>query len=523
MSLKKPNILFIMFDQMAAPALPCYGHPIVKAPNISKLAGEGVIFENAYCNSPLCSPSRFSLLSGQLCSRIGAYDNASPFPEDIPTIAHYLRDNGYYTCLSGKMHFVGADQKHGFEDRITTDIYPADFGWTPDWNNFERRPTWYHNMLGVVQSGLCVASNEIDFDEEVAFTSVRKISELARSDDDRPFFLVSSFTHPHDPFAITKEYWDRYDHEEIDLPAVPEMPFDELDPHSKRLHHVIAMGEYAQTEERIRNSRHAYYGQISYIDDKVGQLLDALEKSGFKDNTIIVIASDHGEMLGERGMWYKMSYFEWASRVPLIFHAPGRFSPGRVQENVSLVDLLPTLADIASDDESPDYSGTVDGKSLVPLLDGGNEDDNAAVYGEILCEGAISPIVMIRRGKYKYIHCDIDPEQLFDMENDPNEMDNLAGRPDHEELRKTFHAEATDKWDAKALREKIIASQCRRRLVDRSMRKGSFTSWDFQPFEDAAKKYMRNHLDLNVLEHKARFPHPETPEPDGKSGKRVEG
>jgi len=128
MTEKAPNILFIMFDQMAAKALPCYGNPVVKAPNISKLAKEGVVFENAYCNSPLCAPSRSSMMSGQLASRIGAYDNAALFPEDIPTIAHYLRDNGYYTCLSGKMHFVGADQCHGFEDRLTTDIYPGDYG-----------------------------------------------------------------------------------------------------------------------------------------------------------------------------------------------------------------------------------------------------------------------------------------------------------------------------------------------------------------------------------------------------------
>lgn len=427
MNQKQLNILFIMFDQMAAPALPCYGHPVVKAPNISKLADEGVIFENAYCNSPFCAPSRFSMMSGQLVSRIGAYDNAALFPEDVPTIAHYLRDKGYYTCLSGKMHFVGADQRHGFEDRLTTDIYPGDFGWTPDWENFERRPTWYHNMLSVVQSGPCVTSNQIDFDEEVAFNSVRKIKEFARSDNDRPFFLLTSFTHPHDPYTITREYWDRYDHTEIDMPAVGVIPYDELDPHCKRLYHVCAMGEYEQTEERIRNSRRAYYSEISYVDDKVGYLLDALVKTGLKDNTIIVATSDHGDMLGERGMWYKMSFFEWASRVPMIIYAPGRFSPRRVKQHVSLVDLLPTLTDIASGDKSSEYAGAVDGKSLVSLLEGGSEDEDATVYGEILCEGAISPIIMLRRNRYKYIYCDRDPEQLYDVESDPTEENNLAG------------------------------------------------------------------------------------------------
>jgi choline-sulfatase len=523
MSQKQPNILFIMFDQMAAPALPCYGHPIVKAPNISKLADEGVVFENAYCNSPLCAPSRSSMMAGQLVSNIGTYDNSSLFPEDIPTIVHYLRDNGYYTCLSGKMHFVGADQLHGFEDRLTTDIYPGDYGWTPDWDNFERRPTWYHNMLSIVQSGTCVTSNQIDFDEEVTYNSVRKINEFARSDDERPFFLMSSFTHPHDPFACTKEYWDRYDHDEIDMPVVPQIPYEELDPHSQRLYHVSAMGEYDQTDERIRNSRHAYYSEISYVDDKVGSLLDALEKNGLKEDTIIVVTSDHGDMLGERGMWYKMSYFEWASRVPMIIWAPGRFSPGRVNQHVSLVDLLPTLTDISSNGKPVEYAEPIDGKSLVPLLEGGNEDEKAMVYGEILCEGAISPIIMLRQDRYKYIYCDADPEQLYDLQNDPKEINNLAGQPKYEEVRKNFHALVMEKWDTKVLRKKVVASQCKRSLVDRSMRKGKFTSWDFQPFEDASEKYMRNHLDLNVLERKARFPSPEIPKPDGRLGKRQEG
>ncbi|RMF04312.1 MAG: choline-sulfatase, partial [Chloroflexi bacterium] len=242
-----PNILFIMTDQLTARALPFYGHPTVKTPHLFAMAESGVVFENAYCNSPLCAPSRASMMTGQLPSRIGAFDNAAPFAADVPTLAHHLRAQGYHTCLSGKMHFVGPDQLHGFEERLTTDIYPSDFGWTPDWENFETRPSWYHNMLSVVQAGPCQTSNQLDFDEEVAFQSTRKIFDLARRPDDRPFFLLASFTHPHDPFAITPEYWNRYDPAEIDDPAVPPLPVDRLDPHSRRLHYVCAMGRYAQT------------------------------------------------------------------------------------------------------------------------------------------------------------------------------------------------------------------------------------------------------------------------------------
>ena len=205
--MNQPNILFIQVDQLAAPALPFYGHPIVKTPHLSALAEESVIFDNMYCNSPLCAPSRFSMMSGQLPSRIGAYDNAANFRADIPTMAHYLRVAGYQTTLCGKMHFVGADQLHGFEERLTTDIYPSDYGWTPDWSRPTERPSWYHNMLSVVQAGTCVTSNQLDYDNEVAYQAGRKLHNLARSisagQDERPFFLFVSFTHPHHPFALT--------------------------------------------------------------------------------------------------------------------------------------------------------------------------------------------------------------------------------------------------------------------------------------------------------------------------------
>jgi choline-sulfatase len=509
---KHPNILLIMADQMTAPVLPIYGHPVVKSPNLSALAERGVVFDSAYCNSPLCAPSRASLMTGQLPSRFGAYDNAAEFPASIPTFGHRLRQMGYYTGLCGKMHFVGPDQLHGFEERLTTDIYPADFGWTPDWEHAQQRPSWYHNMLSIVQAGLCQTTNQIDYDEEVAFRADRKLYDLARGEEVRPFCLVVSFTHPHDPFAITQEYWDRYEHTAIELPAVAPIPLEKMDPHSRRLWHVCDLGRYRQTEERVRTARHAYYAMISYVDDKVGQLLRTLKATGFADNTIVIFSSDHGEMLGERGLWYKMNYFEWSARVPLIISAPGRFTPRRVASHVSLVDLVPTIVELAAGGALPDLEG-LDGRSLAPHLHG-VEDPLRTVVGEILFEGAIAPCFMIRRGRYKYIYSEPDPEQLYDLESDPHELVNLAGQPDHETVLRAFRAEIDQRWSPPIIHQQVLDSQRRRRLVAQALATGELTAWDYQPFEDASKQYMRGTMNLDALERRARFPSPAIPLPD---------
>ena len=176
-----------MADQMAPAFLPIYGHLLVRAPNMQALARSGVVFESAYCNSPLCSPSRASFMSGRLPSRTRVYDNAAEFSSEIPTFAHCLRLAGYKTVLSGKMHFCGPDQLHGFEERLTTDIYPADFNWTPDWDRPDERPSWYHNMKSVAEAGVCVRTNQLDFDDEVAFAAERAIFDIARANDRRPF------------------------------------------------------------------------------------------------------------------------------------------------------------------------------------------------------------------------------------------------------------------------------------------------------------------------------------------------
>jgi choline-sulfatase len=275
------------------------------------------------------------------------------------------------------------------------------------------------------------------------------------------------------------------------------------------------MDEFDLTEARVRNARHAYYSAISYIDEKVGQILEALKSAGLDENTVIVFTSDHGEMLGERGLWYKMNFFEWSARVPLIVHAPGRFPARRVHQNVSLVDLLPTLVDLAANGGTPELAAPVDGASLVPLMQG--DDDSAwddTVYSEYLAEGAVAPCLMVLRGRFKYMYSESDPPQFYNLETDPYELTNLAGQPDFAAIEQSLHIAMLARWDPPELKENILQSQRRRQLVAPALAQGLHTAWDFQPYNDASKQYMRNHLDLNDVERRARYSSPEIPPPD---------
>jgi choline-sulfatase len=499
----RPNILILMADQLTASALPAYGNRVARTPHLDRLAREGVVFDAAYCNSPLCAPSRAVLMTGRLPSSTGAYDNAVEFPSQSPTFAHYLRADGYRTILAGKMHFCGPDQLHGFEERLTTDIYPADFGWTPDWTRPGERLDWFHNMDSVTLAGRCVRTNQMDFDEEVGFAARQKIYDIARDSDERPFCMIVSMTHPHDPFTMADPYWSRYADAEIDMPRVS-AAVSAGDPHAARLRHICGQDLQPVTEESIRAARRAYYAAISYFDDHVGALLGALGDAGLAENTIVLVLADHGEMLGERGLWFKMSFHEGAARVPLIVHAPGRFAAHRVAAPVSLVDVLPTLAAISGQGRQPDYATAHDGRSLLPYCEG--QDDEGGVFGEYCAEGVVAPMVMIRRGSLKFIHCRGDPDQLYDIAADPDELVNhVTEMPEHPCL-VAMRAEVAARWDLEALRADVLASQKRRRLVNRALAQGHRTAWDFEPRRDASLLYMRNHMKLDDLEAMARFP-----------------
>lgn len=501
--MSRPNILILMVDQANGTFFPDGPADFLHAPHLKALAARSRRFANCYTASPLCAPARASFMSGQLPTRTRVYDNAAEFTSDIPTFAHHLRRAGYATALSGKMHFVGPDQLHGFEERLTTDIYPADFGWTPDYTKpGERIDWWYHNLGSVTGAGVAEITNQLEYDDEVAYHAERKLYDLARGHDARPWCLTVSFTHPHDPYVARARYWDLYaDCQHLD-PVVPPIPFAEQDPHAQRLMLACDHAGFDITPEQVRRARRAYFANISYIDDKIGGILDVLARTRQTDNTIVVFVSDHGDMLGERGLWFKMSFFEGSARVPLMIAAPS-LGTGRVDQPVSTLDVLPTLAELTGVSLARIMPWT-DGESLVPVATG--TGTRGAVPMQYAAEGSYAPMIALREGRYKYCVCALDPPQLFDLEADPLERTNLAGRPEHAETQARLAAAIAARWSLDQFDADVRASQARRWVVYEALRNGAYFPWDYQPLQRASERYMRNHMDLNVLEENQRYP-----------------
>ncbi|WP_135448026.1 choline-sulfatase [Tabrizicola caldifontis] len=495
----KPNLLIFMVDQLNGTLFPDGPADFLHTPNLKRLAARSTRFANCYTASPLCAPARASFMSGQLPSRTRVYDNAAEFASDIPTYAHHLRRAGYHTVLSGKMHFVGPDQLHGFEERLTTDIYPADFGWTPDYRKpGERIDWWYHNLGSVTGAGVAEITNQYEYDDDVAFQAVQKLYDLSRGADPRPWCLTVSFTHPHDPFVARRKYWDLYEGApELEPPAA--IPYEAMDPHSRRLMDACDWRNFDITPDHIRRARRGYFANISYIDDKIGEILSVLEAT--RQEAHILFLSDHGEMLGERGLWFKMNFFEGSARVPLMIAAP-ELPAGRVDTPVSTIDLAPTLAAVAgiSMDEVMPWT---EGVNLIPVANGAPRGPVAMEYA---AEGSITPLVALREGAWKYIRCAADPEQLFDVANDPGETTNLAADPRAAEILAHFRKLADARWDLAAFDAQVRESQARRWVVYEALRNGAYFPWDYQPLRAASERYMRNHMDLNVLEEQKRFP-----------------
>ena len=496
---KRPNIVVVQADQLSALALNLYGG-FCETPTLEALAADGVVFENAYCNYPLCAPSRLSMMTGRLASNIGAYDNAAELPSSIPTFAHYLRNAGYHSSLTGKMHFIGADQHHGFEERLTTEIYPSGFDWLPDWSSNTQTFAPIRNTIE--RAGVCAWNMQLAYDEDVTAQATRKIYEYAR-DPDQPFCMVASLTHPHPPFLTTPEYWERYEKVDIPGPRIGRLPDDSLDPHSVRCRRLIGVLDDDVDPDMIKASRRAYSGMINYFDDKLKQIIDALAVTDLLDNTAIFVVSDHGEMLGERGLWAKDCFFEWAMRIPVIAKLPGVSGGQRFTGNMSLLDLAPTLLDLAgvSNDE---IVTPMHGHSLLDVMARHRTDWPDQVLAEYSAEAAEAPMVMIRRGTQKFIQAMGDPSVLYDLENDPDELVNLSDNDSYINDVTQFSEEVGNRWNLAAVDSDIRQSQRQRKLVSTALAKGQQKEWDYQPQPDFSKIYVRDPGGAELTDRKVR-------------------
>lgn len=499
----KPNIVLILADQMAPQLSGAYGHPVVKTPNLNKLCKEGIRFDAAYTSSPICAPARASMLTGRYVSEIGTYDNGVNFPADIPTFLHMLRLEGYDVIASGKMHYLGPDQLHGLEERLTQDIYPANFKWIPDWE--EQKKMGIANDKGYLvrneETGYRSWSNQMNYDEE---THARALEYLRRSTyttgepderQERPFCLIVSYTQPHSPYITTKKYWDMYNDEEVSLPKIVDGYQDSEIIMDRWLREYEGISDVdMHNEDALRSMRRAYYGMISCIDEKVGELVSCLSELKLKDETAIIFAADHGDMVGERGFIEKRVFYEYSSRIPMIWSWPKKWKTNiQIDKPVSLIDIFPTLVDLLG----VKYPFQLDGKSLFDSIttepaessNEGVKTQSHAVISEYHCEGVLSPCFMVRKDQYKLIYVYNHGTQLFDLENDPDELHNLSGSPEYKRIEEELKAVISNRFNCEKIEKDVGAKQKRCIYINKAMMKGKKTYWDIRPNPNEQLKY----------------------------------
>ncbi len=427
MSSDRPNILVVMSDEHNASVTGCYGNPIVQTPHLDALAARGIAFHAAYCNSPLCVPSRASFTAGKYVSRVGAWNNESDLPRaDYPSLPRLLNAAGYQSYLCGKQHY-DCTRRYGFTDlgvaghnisiktgrgerRDADDLAPAP-GYSERFDHF----------------GPGDHSEVLHHDRDVTATAAAFLRE--RSPDDPPFFLFAGYLAPHFPLVVPEGYWRRYEGR-IPMPPLPEGHLASLPRNYQHLRVGFHLTDVP--DEVVRRGRELYYGLTEWVDNEIGVVLDALGGSASAENTVVIYTSDHGEHMGEHGLWWKNAMFEQAARVPLIVSWPARWAGGQRRTRVcSLVDVVQTIAALGDADVPPDW----DGDSLLPWLDDPHAAWKDFAVSEYYSHNIASGYVMYRSGTHKYVyHTAPDdrhpPErELYDLAADPGEFANLASDP----------------------------------------------------------------------------------------------
>ena len=460
---RPPNLLVIMSDEHAPQFSGFGGHPLVQTPNLDRLAASGVHFTNAYCASPLCTPSRMSFMTGRHVHRNpGGWDNTSHLSRDVATWAHAVRAVGYDCVLAGKQHFPDPQYLHGFRAQLAFDLHASQTHGQADWSRGV--PVAAQPWPGVTQAGPG-RTRELDVDDGVTQAAVRYITEMRG--EDRPWAMNVGYIAPHFPLIAPQRFWDVYDTETIDLPVIPPGHLAALPPAMHRMRAAFGLADFSDDE--VRRARHGYYALCTYLDEQVGILLGALEATGQLQDTVVIYTSDHGEMAGEHGMWRKSNFYEQSVRVPLIMSWPGALPSGReVVHPVSHVDVVASILDLAGADHLPGMDGT----SLLPLArdnHGAAESWAGEVFAEYLAHGVASPVAMLRHGPYKLIYALDDPPVLFNLEDDPGEFRDLAGDPAHAEVLSDMRARLFRRWNPTEVDLAVRQHQAERLLIHRAL------------------------------------------------------
>lgn len=447
----KKNILFLCSDQHSVYQTGCYGNELIKTPNIDALAKEGTLFTNAYTNNPICVPARAVIATGKYSHEIGCYDNASPYTGQAPSFGHALLQEGYEVTTIGKLHYRSALDDVGFPDQQIPLHVKDGVG---DLLGIVRSPEATKPGLGnFVKEAHCGESSYITYDRKITEKAVQYLEEHQKSD--RPWFLYVGYTLPHFPYISPEETWNWYDEKELPLPKNFKNGERPEEATIKHLRHYQGI-DRELPEEDLRKMVHAYYGMCSYMDQQIGDVLDKLRELGMEEDTMILYTTDHGEMLGTKGAIGKNVMYEQAARIPLVCKGEGIPAGKRNDTLVSLLDIYPTIVDMAGGMPEPELKGT----SILRFARQEITEDRM-VFSEFHANGSYSSNFMLRNGKYKYIYSVGDPEVLFDLEEDPEEMHNLAEEMDRAEVLKKFREKLYEIVDPEKLNAKVKEEQMR--------------------------------------------------------------
>jgi choline-sulfatase len=453
MAKRPPNVVLIVSDEHQRDMTGCYGHAEVETPNLDRLAERGVTFDSAYCNSPLCVPSRASFATGRYIHQIGTWDNGAPIGSDVETLGHVLGGVGYQTIVCGKMHWVGDDQLHGLDERRTPEPHGTTIS-APEREHIEPKPG---NRGRISEAGVG-DRGPVSMDRPAHSAVLKTLDEKEKNAPDQPWLLVASYVSPHFPLLVPEPYFSRYFPNRVRPPVIPDGHLNRLHPASQLVRRHFDL-DNPPTEEEVLRCRGAYLGLIDYFDDMVGEVVEKVESSSFADDTVIIYTSDHGEMAGAHGMWWKCSMYEESVAVPWIISWPVELPQNeRVRETVTLVDLLPTIADLVG----AQLPSGLPGQSVLRLIGGAAEE--RVGFSEYHAHGTTGAMYMIRKGALKYIHHQgYESHVLYDLPNDPGEFNNLAGAPEMASLLDDLHTELLAVVDPEKTDAVAKADQAKRR------------------------------------------------------------